>query len=194
MYYYIHWTRLLCTGIIPFSYLSYMNLRIYTRIRQTSLSTVRSRSSSSKKASNLAAVLIVIGESCSSHKVGGTFYLIRYKKSIFSMAKIRKIVRKKVQILLRNNHFEHLYSIGFSPDSNITRKVYIIIGTENIDKRFYNLYLTNQSWNFLCFIFLIIQLLDVLFKTQLYWTLGNIEHLRVYRLYNGHIQGFYTFV
>ena len=95
MYYYIHWTRLLCTGIIPFSYLSYMNLRIYTRIRQTSLSTVRSRSSSSKKASNLAAVLIVIGESCSSHKVGGTFYLIRYKKSIFLMAKIRKILRKK---------------------------------------------------------------------------------------------------
>ena len=62
MYYYIHWTRLLCTGIIPFSYLSYMNLRIYTRMRQTSLSTVRSRSSSTKKASNLAAVLIVIGE------------------------------------------------------------------------------------------------------------------------------------
>ena len=108
MYYYIHWTRLLCTGIIPFSYLSYMNLRIYTRIRQTSLSTVRSRSSSSKKASNLAAVLIVIGE-----EVGGTFYLISNKKS---MAIIRKILRKKVQILLRNNHFEHLYSISFSPD------------------------------------------------------------------------------
>ena len=62
MYYYIHWTRLLCTGIIPFSYLSYINLRIYTRMRQTSLSTVRSRSSTTKKASNLAAVLIVIGE------------------------------------------------------------------------------------------------------------------------------------
>ena len=113
MYYYIHWTRLLCTGIIPFSYLSYMNLRIYTRIRQTSLSTVRSRSSSSKKASNLAAVLIVIGESGSSHKVGGTLYLISNKKS---MAIIRKILRKKVQILLRNNHFEYLYSISFSPD------------------------------------------------------------------------------
>ena len=62
MYYYIHWTSLLCTGIIPFSYLSYINLRIYTRMRQTSLSTVRSRSSTTKKASNLAAVLIVIGE------------------------------------------------------------------------------------------------------------------------------------
>ena len=62
MYYYIHWTRLLCTGIIPFSYLSYMNMRIYNRMRQTSLSTVRSRSSTTKKASNLAAVLIVIGE------------------------------------------------------------------------------------------------------------------------------------
>merc|ERR1719336_2742033 len=37
-----------------------MNMRIYNRMRQTSLSTVRSRSSSTKKASNLAAVLIVI--------------------------------------------------------------------------------------------------------------------------------------
>merc|ERR1719336_2122283 len=37
-----------------------MNMRIYNRMRQTSLSTVRSRSSTTKKASNLAAVLIVI--------------------------------------------------------------------------------------------------------------------------------------
>ena len=33
MYYYIHWTRLLGTGIIPFMYLVYMNLRIYCRKR-----------------------------------------------------------------------------------------------------------------------------------------------------------------
>ena len=31
MYYYIHWTRLLTTGIIPFMYLFYMNMRIYCR-------------------------------------------------------------------------------------------------------------------------------------------------------------------
>ena len=62
MYYYIHWTRLLCTGLIPFSYLSYMNMLIYTRMRQNNLSTVRSRSNSTKKAGNLAAILIVIGE------------------------------------------------------------------------------------------------------------------------------------
>ena len=61
MYYYIHWTRLLCTGLIPFSYLSYMNMLIYTRMRQNNLSTVRSRSNSTKKAGNLAAILIVIG-------------------------------------------------------------------------------------------------------------------------------------
>ena len=160
MYYYIHWTRLLCTGIIPFSYLSYMNLRIYTRMRQTSLSTVRSRSSSTKKASNLAAVLIVIGE-----EVGGTFYLISNKKS---MAIIRKILRKKVQILLRNNHFEHLNSISFSPDilcrwyGIVTQKKEGVYNYWNWNYWQKILYLTNQSWNFL-FYFLIIQLLDVLF-------------------------------
>ena len=31
MYYYIHWTRLLTTGIVPFTYLVYMNMRIYCR-------------------------------------------------------------------------------------------------------------------------------------------------------------------
>ena len=62
MYYYIHWTRLLCTGVIPFSYLSYMNMMIYTRMRKNNLSSVRSRSTSTKKAGNLAAILIVIGE------------------------------------------------------------------------------------------------------------------------------------
>ena len=62
MYYYIHWTRLLCTGVIPFSYLSYMNMLIYNRMRQTNLSSVRSRSKSTKKQSNLAAILIVIGK------------------------------------------------------------------------------------------------------------------------------------
>ena len=61
MFYYIHWTRLLTTGVIPFSYLSYMNLLIYTRMRQNNQSTVRSRSNSTKKAGNLAAILIVIG-------------------------------------------------------------------------------------------------------------------------------------
>ena len=62
MYYYIHWTRLLCTGVIPFSYLSYMNMLIYTRMRQNNLSSVRSRSNSTKKQGNLAAILIVIGK------------------------------------------------------------------------------------------------------------------------------------
>ena len=61
MFYYIHWTRLLTTGVIPFVYLSYMNLLIYTRMRQNNQSTVRSRSNSAKKAGNLAAILIVIG-------------------------------------------------------------------------------------------------------------------------------------
>ena len=61
MYYYIHWTRLLTTGIIPFTYLVIINMKIYCRMRQNNLSTVRSRSLSMKKAGNLAAILIVIG-------------------------------------------------------------------------------------------------------------------------------------
>jgi len=60
VYYYVHWTRLLCTGAIPFLYLVYMNLRIYSKMRQTSQSSVRNRSSSAKKATNLATILIII--------------------------------------------------------------------------------------------------------------------------------------
>jgi len=60
MYYYIHWTRLLCTGVIPFLYLSILNLLIYSRVRQNALSSVRSRSTTTRKAGNLATILIVI--------------------------------------------------------------------------------------------------------------------------------------
>ena len=38
-----HFPRLLCTGVIPFIYLAYVNLLIYTKMRQNSLSSVRSR-------------------------------------------------------------------------------------------------------------------------------------------------------
>merc|ERR1719234_1014897 len=58
--YYVHWTRLLCTGAIPFLYLFYINLRIYSRMRQNSQSSVRNRPSSAKKAGNLATILILI--------------------------------------------------------------------------------------------------------------------------------------
>ena len=81
MYYYIHWTRLLCTGVIPFSYLSYMNMLIYTRMRQTNLSSVRSRSNSTKKQSNLAAILIVIGSAhyiLSNIKVFNIYFQFSY--------------------------------------------------------------------------------------------------------------------
>jgi len=60
MYYYIHWTRLLFTGIIPFIFLSLMNILIYNRMQQNNLSSVRSKSATTKKAGSLAAVLIVI--------------------------------------------------------------------------------------------------------------------------------------
>ena len=40
---YFHFLRLLCTGVIPFIYLAYVNLLIYTKMRQNSLSSVRSR-------------------------------------------------------------------------------------------------------------------------------------------------------
>ena len=75
--------RLLCTGAIPFLFLSYINLKIYSRIRQNSQSSVRftsfsilmiifvsiltliskrNRSISAKKAGNLATILILIGD------------------------------------------------------------------------------------------------------------------------------------
>ena len=62
MLYYIHWTRLLSTGVIPFLFLSSMNLMIYLKIRQTNNSSIRNRSNSIKKTNNLAFVLIIIGE------------------------------------------------------------------------------------------------------------------------------------
>ena len=54
--------RLLCTGIIPFAFLSCLNIRIWRRMRQNSSSAVRSKSATSKRAGNLAAILIVIGQ------------------------------------------------------------------------------------------------------------------------------------
>ena len=62
MFYYIHWTRLICTGLLPFTFLATMNALIYSKIRQNSISMVRSRAQDTKKAGNLATVLIVIGE------------------------------------------------------------------------------------------------------------------------------------
>ena len=61
MLYYIHWTRLICTGIIPFTFLSIMNVAIYRQFRKNTLSTVRYRSNSIRKASHMAHILIVIG-------------------------------------------------------------------------------------------------------------------------------------
>ena len=54
--------RLLFTGIIPFVFLSTLNVLIYNRMQANSLSSVRSKSSATKKAGSLAAVLIAIGE------------------------------------------------------------------------------------------------------------------------------------
>lgn len=59
--YYQHWTRLIVTGLIPFCYLAIMNLLIFSKIRQNNQVPVRSRSKPSKKARNLATILIVIG-------------------------------------------------------------------------------------------------------------------------------------
>ena len=70
--------RLLFTGIIPFIFLSLMNVLIYHRmqvrnvvlltksmyylLQHNNASSVRSKSAASKKAGSLAAVLIVIGD------------------------------------------------------------------------------------------------------------------------------------
>ena len=49
----------LTTGVVPFLYLSCMNILIFTRIRQNNKN--RNKSKSTKKAENLATILIFIG-------------------------------------------------------------------------------------------------------------------------------------
>ena len=53
------YSRLIFTGLIPFSYLSVMNLVIYTKLRMNQKSMVRSKST--KSAGNLATILVLIG-------------------------------------------------------------------------------------------------------------------------------------
>ena len=57
--YYKHWIRFLTTGVVPFLYLSCMNILIFTRIRQNNKT--RNNSKSTKRADNLATILIFIG-------------------------------------------------------------------------------------------------------------------------------------
>ncbi|XP_023346387.1 FMRFamide receptor isoform X2 [Eurytemora carolleeae] len=59
VYYYIHWTRLILTGVGPFLYLSAMNLMIYCRMQRPT-TVVQRRSAAAKKAGNLASILLVI--------------------------------------------------------------------------------------------------------------------------------------
>ena len=64
MYYYIHWTRLLCTGLIPFSFLAVTNILIYRGLRHSNLRrSERQRRSSvvSRRARGLSVIMIVIG-------------------------------------------------------------------------------------------------------------------------------------
>ena len=53
--------RFIFTGLVPFLYLSLMNLRIYRKLRMNDKSSVRSRSAVTKSAGNLATILIVVG-------------------------------------------------------------------------------------------------------------------------------------
>ena len=53
--------RLIFTGLVPFLYLSLMNLLIYRKIKMNDKSSVRSRSAVTKSAGNMATILIVVG-------------------------------------------------------------------------------------------------------------------------------------
>ena len=54
-------SRLIFTGLFPFSYLSVMNLVIYKKLRMNQKSRVRSKSTLTKSAGNLATILVLIG-------------------------------------------------------------------------------------------------------------------------------------
>ena len=79
IYYYVHWIRyllitpcnflfiatsfrLIFTGIVPFCFLSVMNLMIYKKMRMNQRSKVRRKSTLTKSAGNLATILVSIGE------------------------------------------------------------------------------------------------------------------------------------
>ena len=53
--------RFIFTGLLPFLYLSVMNLLIFNRLRRNQNSRVRRRSSEVKSTSTLATILIVVG-------------------------------------------------------------------------------------------------------------------------------------
>ena len=54
-------SRFIFTGLVPFLYLSLMNLLIYRKLRMNEKSSVRSRSPVTKSAGNLATILIIVG-------------------------------------------------------------------------------------------------------------------------------------
>jgi type VI protein secretion system component VasK len=55
-------SRLIFTGLLPFLYLSLMNLLIYRKLKMNKLSNARSRSVATNSAGNLAAILLVVGK------------------------------------------------------------------------------------------------------------------------------------
>ena len=56
------YSRFIFTGLIPFSYLSVMNLIIFKKLRMNQKSRVRSKSTLTKSAGNLATILVLIGK------------------------------------------------------------------------------------------------------------------------------------
>ena len=64
------------TGLIPFSYLSVMNLMIYKKLRMNKMSKVRRNSTVIKSAGNLAAVQVIVGKGLFKINVIQHFHLV----------------------------------------------------------------------------------------------------------------------
>ena len=139
--------RLLATGIIPFLYLSCLNLLIYTKMRQNSLSSVRSRFSCSlflsfilfyftpvtslilifhrskhtKKAGNLAAILIVIGwhSSRRSSNRKQTFLTTSVAVLVFLISNIPRLVLNLTEFVIHNDSGAGEQTFLFGENVNI---------------------------------------------------------------------------
>ena len=86
------------TGLVPFLYLSLMNLLIYKKLKMNKLSNVRSRSVATKSAGNLAAILIVVGKSKSVRKLGHINHLVL----VFLITNIPRLVLNLAELTAQN--------------------------------------------------------------------------------------------
>ena len=58
--YYTHWTRLLCTGVIPFLFLSTMNLLINKEIKNSPFDKIKKRESFKNTQNSVKTLLAIV--------------------------------------------------------------------------------------------------------------------------------------